>query len=51
MGQDKTTTLWSFGSSMIRAHSVSFHMIKSVVHKDILYAADVKTDSIFRTEY
>ena len=51
MGQDKIAPLWSFGSSMIRVPSVSFHMIKSEVHLDILYAADVNSRQHFRAKY
>ena len=51
MDQDQTAPLWSLGNSLIWVHSVSFQMIKSEVHLDILYAADVKADDIFRTQY
>ena len=51
MDLDQTAPLISFGNSLIGVHSVSFQLIKSEVHLDILYAADVKTDDIFRTQY
>ena len=50
MGQDQTAPLWSFGSSLIRINSVSFHMIKSEVHLDILYAADVNSRQHFQDQ-
>ena len=37
MDPDQTDSFWSFGNSLIRVHSVCFHMIKSEVHFDIIY--------------
>ena len=44
MVHDQTATLWLFGNSLIRVHSVSLHMIKC----NWIYN---KTDNSFRTKY